>query len=53
MTDERNKKQRVNLFLDPEIVKKAKIQAVEENATLSQVVEIALKKYCSINVVKK
>lgn len=46
-------KQRVNLFLDPEIVKKAKIQAVEENATLSQIVEIALKKYCYKDGIKK
>jgi len=46
MQDDKNQKQRVNLFLDPDIVKKAKITAVEENKTLSQVVEIALKKYC-------
>ena len=43
-------KQRITLFLDPTLVKKAKGQAVQEEITLTQLVEKALKKYLPLEV---
>ena len=40
-----NKKQRVTLFLDPSLLKQAKIQALVENMSLSVLIERALAKY--------
>ncbi len=40
-------KQRINLFLNPEKVKKAKIMAIEENLSLSQLIDKALDTYSS------
>lgn len=37
-------KQRVNLFLDPEVVKIAKAQALKENSSLSEFIEKTLRK---------
>lgn len=37
--------QRVNLFLDPKIVKAAKIHAIRHNDSLSKVVDQALVKF--------
>lgn len=49
--------QRVTLFLKPDIVKKARAQAIEEETTLSKLVEKALDKYLpqvvTIKVIKK
>ena len=44
-TKNTNKKQRVTLFLNHEIAKHAKAQAVIEELTLTRLVEIALSKY--------
>ncbi|MFH0863854.1 MAG: hypothetical protein V1858_02115 [Candidatus Gottesmanbacteria bacterium] len=38
--------QRVNLFLDPEMVKRAKIQAVKERLPLSKLIDKIIKKHC-------
>jgi len=40
-----NTKQRVTLFLDPKLIKHAKTQAIVENLTLTNLVEMALVKY--------
>jgi len=37
--------QRVNLFLDPDIVLQAKVQALQENVSLSKLVDKALAFY--------
>jgi hypothetical protein len=37
--------QRVNLFLDPEIVLQAKVQALKEDISLSKLVDKALMRY--------
>lgn len=39
--------QRVNLFLDPKIVEKAKIQAIKEKISLSELTDKALEAYCA------
>jgi predicted HicB family RNase H-like nuclease len=40
-----NKKQRVTLFLDPNVLKQAKMQAIVEETSLTTLIEEALKKY--------
>lgn len=40
-----NDKQRVTLFLNPKLLKQAKVQAVIEEISLTSLVEIALAKY--------
>ncbi|MCX6762979.1 MAG: hypothetical protein NT093_04350 [Candidatus Moranbacteria bacterium] len=40
-----NKKQRVTLFLDPNLLKQAKMQALIEDESLSALIERALVKY--------
>ncbi len=40
-----DKKQRVTLFLDPNLLKQAKMQALVENESLSVLIELALTKY--------
>ncbi|MBI2334259.1 CopG family transcriptional regulator [Candidatus Daviesbacteria bacterium] len=45
-----NKKQRITLFLDPALVKKAKGQALQEETTLTGLVEKALDKYLPVVV---
>jgi predicted HicB family RNase H-like nuclease len=46
MPDEQKKDtQRVNLFLDPDVVLKGKMQALKERISLSQLVDKALDKY--------
>jgi len=39
--------QRVNLFLDPKIVEKAKIQSIREKLSLSELTNKALQAYCA------
>ena len=46
MPDEQKKDtQRVNLFLDPDVVLQAKVQALKENVSLSKLVDKALASY--------
>lgn len=45
-----NSKQRVTVFLEPALIKKAKGQAIQEEITLTQLVEKALEKYLPIEV---
>lgn len=40
-----NDKQRVTLFLNPDLLKHAKAQAIIEEITLTELVEMALVKY--------
>jgi predicted HicB family RNase H-like nuclease len=40
-----NKKQRVTLFLDPNVLKQAKMQAIIEETSLTTLIEKALAKY--------
>ena len=40
-----NKKQRVTLFLDPNLLKQAKVQALIEDESLSALIEKGLAKY--------
>lgn len=41
--------QRVNLFLDPEVVLKAKVQSLKEKLSFSQLTDKALKEYIMRN----
>lgn len=45
MANEQQEAQRVNLFLDPKLVEKAKIQAIKENVSFSKLVDKALDEY--------
>lgn len=46
-----NDKQRVTLFLNPKLLKHAKAQAVIEDTTLTDLVEVALVKYLPEEIV--
>ncbi len=46
-----DKKQRVTLFFNPELIKHAKTQAVVEDKTLTDLVETALVKYLPEEIV--
>lgn len=41
------KKQRITLFLDPELAKKAKIEAIQKDTTLTKMVEQLLQQCLS------
>lgn len=45
MKNQSKDERRINLFLNPEIVKAAKIQALPEETSLSKLVDKALKQY--------
>ena len=46
-TAEQSDKRRIHTFIDAEVVKRAKIQAVKEGITLTELIEKALDEYCS------
>ncbi len=48
MNKEETKKEptRVNLFLDPELVKRAKKRAIDDNISLSQLINNLIKENC-------
>lgn len=49
-----NEKQRVTLFLNPKLLKKAKVQAVVEDMSLTVLVERALVQYLpKVKIIKK
>ena len=49
----KSKKQRVTLFLDPNLLKQAKVQALVENESLSVLIEKALTRYLPKEIIIK